>query len=295
MKTRLLVGAVFMLMWFVIQLPAAEMYSDSTLIYAYRPIIHQDTADVYYSETGTYSEKGDWLTPIDFDGDWNTSNNWENLPNYFNNMPTPKVYTYVLHEGNYTFIGYLFYHPRDYESIWGIQINNDLVSHENDLEGIWIVIENTGGYGTPLAMVTKAHYNYYEYAWDGCVYGDQSSIDGQVQYVSYHPKVWIEAEGHGVYGDNRTNYGDGTQKYYSYYSYNTESFTKSGSYALIGSHYEYLAADGDGDRTRLYGDTYGDNAACVPWGWNADDGAAKGGLYLYPLTSAKAMFNGHGL
>lgn len=300
MRQKLIVLAFsFLIFGFPFLSQAQTMSSDEELIYAYRPIIHQDCANVKYSETGTYSMKGDWLTPINYDGDWNTDNNWENLPAYFNMMPTPVVYTFIKKDSGYTFIGYLFYHPRDYSSVNGNQNNSTLNAHENDMEGCWIVIQNTGGLGTPLAMVTQAHNELWQYSWAGRATSGGATIDGPVDFNGTHPKVYIEAEGHGVYGlASQTNYGDGTQKLYNYTDYFTESFDRSSNQqgALInGSVFLGLIKDGDNAYVRMLGYTYGDHKAKVPWGWDADDGVLKGGLYLYPYYSATTMFNGYGL
>ena len=66
----LLTSAAFLL------LPQTSLGSDEEIAFRWAPIHYQDV-----DTTGDHSENGraDYLTAIDYDGDWDTSNNWDNL------------------------------------------------------------------------------------------------------------------------------------------------------------------------------------------------------------------------
>ena len=96
------------------------------LVYRWAPIHYQDT-DV----TGSHglSGKGDYLTAINFDGDWNALNNWENIPN---KAAKAHCYYSLVETSTHWFIVYAFFHPRDWTDNWFLYHWDE---HENDLEG----------------------------------------------------------------------------------------------------------------------------------------------------------------
>jgi hypothetical protein len=164
---------------------------------------------------------GDYITSVDFDGDWKSSNNWDNLLKH----PLPAhVYYWAAETDNNWFLGYLFFHPRDWSNANDNKYDGD-ITHNNDFESILVVVRRSPNhrFGQFLAMVTVAHWDFYSYTdsdtppdspWFEALRLSRNvnessgeDIDGDVDFVAddhgLHPVVYVEAEGHGVYGSPR--------------------------------------------------------------------------------------------
>jgi hypothetical protein len=184
-------------------LAAAPTYQQLAAYWA--PVISQDMDDDNY--------RAEYITRFDYDGDWRGNNNWNNLYRF----PLPgAVHYWVSETSTHYFIGYAFFHPRDWDdgllSVFGID------EHENDMEGILLTIKKQGSYGQFVSMVTVAHSDFYSYTdqdtppsspWyervapSHSVRSGAETIDGDVDFVAdnfgFHPVVYVEAKGHGVY------------------------------------------------------------------------------------------------
>jgi hypothetical protein len=150
------------------------------------PVICQDVSNE--------NLKADYILKFDFDGDFDAWNNLENLESssleHIAELGA-HVYYWVVETETHYFIGYGFFHPFD----WKPEL-----SHENDFEGIILCIQKgpsgSNKYGHFIAMKTYAHYLL------GGTYSDPEIIeeyDGEGKVVGYHPVVYIEPKGHGVY------------------------------------------------------------------------------------------------
>ena len=107
--------------------------------------------------------KGDFITAVNYDGDWSCLNNWENLRR---GDLGAVVYYSVQETDTHWYAGYYFYHPRDDAEIW-------LDMHENDLEGVMLCIPKSGeGYLPPEMMYTQGHGNLFFYFAGGKAEGD---------------------------------------------------------------------------------------------------------------------------
>ncbi|MFD3911819.1 hypothetical protein [Streptomyces sp. NPDC058603] len=183
--------------------PAQAAPSDADLAYRWAPLHYQDTSSKYYS--------ADYLAPVNYDGDWNTLNNWENLDANTSRL-TGTAYYSVVETETHWYITYAFFHPRDWKDY---PLN--LFSHENDMEGQLEVVRKDGSeYGALQAVVTLAHDNFYSYTPPGSPFTDgRESIDGTVIMQAYdgaaHPTSFQEARGHGAYAWNGADFpgGDG--------------------------------------------------------------------------------------
>jgi hypothetical protein len=167
------------------------------------PIFYQQlNEDDDYDNIGW---EADYLTKVDYDGDWKTTNNWENLASKKDSL---NAYVYYWHKQTVThdFLGYAVYHPRDWEDA-NVYFQNQ---HENDMEGVFLVIERiTNSYGKLILMETMAHLDmhlYTDYQNTASSFWLKSSLDtieGNV-YDSglglHHPVVFIEAKNHGMFG-----------------------------------------------------------------------------------------------
>ncbi|MFM9277658.1 hypothetical protein [Paenibacillus jiagnxiensis] len=87
-------------------------------------------APVHIQDTDSSDYDADYLSAIDFDGEWDTSNNWENQPADVNRLQGTAYYS-IVETSTHWFIMYAFYHPRD----WTDFLFFGLDEHENDLEG----------------------------------------------------------------------------------------------------------------------------------------------------------------
>lgn len=265
----------------------------------------QRWAPVWMQDTDSSNYKADYIARFDYDGDWRGNNNWNNLGSYA--VPASVYYAVIETETHY-FLHYANFHPRDWS-----EACSDLNCHENDMEGVMLVIKKDGTtYGAFQLMITVAHTNFYSYkdyasSLSNAVTSDRETIDGDVQFWSgTHPYVYIEAKGHGDYGAERweTNGfpgGDGVV----YYPRGIAESPSSGndrdvSYALRSMNelwnrrtdYTYTFASYGTFR----GDDYKDNSANAPWGWDdGDDGAVyRGDLYMKPAYLVEYYHNGLG-
>ena len=166
------------------------------------PIYLQDCDTIY-----------DYFRRVTYDGDWNGHNNWDNADE--SHDLSAFVYYSFLETDTHYFIGYYDYHARDYY----VPVFSDAGQHENDMEGVLLVVEKTGGYGQLVFMETQAHYDYYQYKNAGVDYirDDGEKIEGPIIWnpdsqtilptpfsppgVRARPLVFLEPGGHGIFGN----------------------------------------------------------------------------------------------
>jgi hypothetical protein len=163
-------------------------FTEADLALYWAPVWYQDTHSSHDPEL-------DYITNFNYDGNWKGNDNWGNLYSY-----DLKAYIYfsVVETASHWFIGYYDFHPRDW-SAYGISAD----MHENDMEGVLLVIEKTGGYGSLLLMETEAHNQLYQYS-NKALSDDEDDVDANIEtrYLStpvgqagtmiwnYHPIVF---------------------------------------------------------------------------------------------------------
>lgn len=293
---------------------AAQAVTDHELALHHAPVHYQDTDDTDY--------KSDYITAIDYDGDWAGTNNWDNLGNGL--WPATAYYS-VQESCTHYYITYAFFHPRDWADVWFDQ------EHENDLEGALFIVRKDGStYGTFEGMVTVFHTDFYSYTPSGSpLTGGEEDIDGTVSFESFNgvarPKTTQEAKGHGLKAWPYAGDFDGSsdQDGVIYYPVDGASdYPSSGNdryveYRLVnmtapGSLWDRAMTEADspditfhswgtfkGDSSGGCGDgwqTCSDNSANTPWGWDdGDDGAVyRGELGLDPAKLTGHYFDGLG-
>jgi hypothetical protein len=144
--------------------------------------------------------KSDYITSFNFDSDWKAINNWENLERF--ELP-PVVYYSVLSNTTHHFIQYAYFHPRD----WTRTPFTKIGQHENDLEGILLIVQRNGTeYGTCVGAIAVFHNQLL-------LYSTQEFIRFQTKYFRKTPLVMCgnrpvsaqQTKGHGckAYGDMR--------------------------------------------------------------------------------------------
>ena len=150
----------------------------------YAPVIYQ----------GAASDQ-DYITAVDFDGDWIGNNNWENQPS---GDLSAYVYNSIVETESHWFLFYAIFHPHDYTDE---PCDKSDGCHENDMESLQVVVAKDGSaYGRPIALFTLAHSHIYLYPFDNAVKKGALRPHGQAQEEEGHPVVWIETYGHGIYG-----------------------------------------------------------------------------------------------
>lgn len=239
------------------------------------PTFYHDTDDSYYV--------GDFITNFDFDGDYVGKNNWENLE-HRRTVPA-YVYFAVSETDTHYFLNFSVFHPRD----WHEWLIPDM--HENDLEGVSLVVRKDGGFGALVAMETLAHNDFYQYGGAEVEPGTQD-LEGPVPVeADGRPRVFVEAKGHGIYGcDERCDAapdGDGIV----YLPGDRAESPVSGAGDYTGRYrYELIAMDSDGSADghqgfwhrrndicdtctfgswgKIRGDNHGTDRANTPWVWH---------------------------
>jgi|GEM_PF-532857 len=180
------------------------------------PVVYQDLRN---KETNAYNYniKEDMICKVNFDGDWNAWNNWENTHEY----PLVAASYYSVQEtATHYFIGYHFFHPRD-------AANWDVDKHENDLEGITLCVQKDGSeHGKLMALTTIKHSELKKYSDETEYIIFNSNIHWVVEklltnwegrpeiFISSNGNFWTDfgdwgAHGHGIeIHDGSANPGD---------------------------------------------------------------------------------------
>ena len=176
-------------------------------------------AAVFHQALGS-SPRFDYITRVDFDGDWRGDNNWNNAED--GRELAASVYFNVSESLTHYFIHYAVFHPRDYKggNVRGVILSEILregaerhgdydptglaqsavLAHENDMEGALVVVEKASGLfgNTRVAYVeTLAHNRFLQYKVERRLFGPPG--DG-VLVDDEHPVLFIEPKGHGIEG-----------------------------------------------------------------------------------------------
>jgi len=288
--------------------PAGAAVSRAELALRWAPIHYQDV-----DATGDHALGGrsDYLTRIDFDGDLNGRNNWDNAARADVSFAA-HVYYSVLETSTHWYLTYLFFHPRDW-------IDHPFfeTEHENDGEGVLLAVERDGSpYGVLRAAVTVAHSDFYSYVPGGSTWsGGRENVDGTLQLHRSphdgfaHPATAQERGGHGLkaYPQYAID-GDGIV----YYPSTVAETPSSGNDRDVRYQLVDIFASGGlwAQRTNsalfaalgtFAGDTSGDcgvgtfgcstNSANAPWGWDdGDDLPGRGEIATDPAKLVTEYF-----
>ncbi|WP_045113503.1 hypothetical protein [Microscilla marina] len=297
----------------VAQIPGnAPSVRQSAAFYAHLAFQH---APVHYQDvdrTGSHglSGKADYITAVDFDGDLNSSNNWNNIANNAYKAQAHAYYS-VVETSTHYFIIYAFFHPRDWTDNWFLYRFDE---HENDLEGLLTIVKKDGStYGKAEGAITVFHRDFYSYKAPGSslTNGDED-IDGTftTQYYGgvYRFKTSQEAKGHGLKAHAKQK--PGGSDYVVYYPSKTTSevpddiYDRHVKYKLV----NMFGADGLWTNrfntafltnAKSFPSTYGNGSANAPWNWDdhndgGGQGLLHGGMAYYPAELVAAYFNGLG-
>lgn len=263
----------------------AQTPSHHELAAHWAPVIRQATAH----------PKADFVTRFDYDGNTNGADNWNNLDSH---PLSAHVYYSVVETTTHWYLTYALFHPRDYD-----RIDNPLTSHENDLEGVLLMVARGGApMGELVLMETVSHFDFYQYSNSASVYEGAEDLDGRISCESHRPILQVESRGHGIKAWDANESVEGTGVVYRYggraevpenqndpdCSYDlvsirdtlwawrfevgpAQAYGKSGDYP--GGHFGYA----------FNGARYGKHKANAPWGWDDhNDDSPKGEIFLDP-------------
>ena len=198
---------------------------------------------------------------VDFDGDWNATNNWAHLSPNERGQPAVVYGSAILTE-THAYLTYTLFYPRDWVSLLCLPY----ICHDNDLEVALLVVERPSS--TPfdagrLALVeTKTHLNYIAVAGTELARGSADQ-----------PLIEVESEGHGMHALRRGQIADGDHTTFVHQPANTTSAAdrqeRRESYELV-SLYDTLWARRrtDAEQSQLW--TEGET------GWLSYSGARYG-------------------
>ncbi|MEZ4237591.1 MAG: hypothetical protein R3F59_15875 [Myxococcota bacterium] len=287
--------------------------------------VAQAHAPVHYQDTDSTCTECDWITAIDYDGNWTGTDNWDHLftPSAWGPGATgygAVVYTSVVETCTHWFVVYGMFHPRDWtDSVFDQE-------HENDLEGALVVVEKDGTpTGRAVAMITVYHNDFYSYVPEDSTWTDgDEDIDGVLSFEPVdgrlHPVTAQQAKGHGLKawpyaGDFAGNPGEDGVRYVPTGVMEVPTVGSTGpvGYALeelfewvwplqIGNFAPYagwgaLAGDDSGSCGDGVTVTCAEDAAHLPWSWDdTDDGSAlqAGLLGLDPALLVDRYFDNVG-
>jgi lysophospholipase L1-like esterase len=164
---------------------------------AERQAVAQWWAPVHFQDVDTSGEtseggKSDYLAAYDFDGDQNGRNNWENITE---SPLAANVYSSVVETEGYWYLLYTFFHPRDWADAALDNPQEDITEHENDAEGVLVVVERDGSeHGALKAAITVSHSHFYSYVPDGGTWTSEG-LDGTLPLMSSphtdgHQRPW---------------------------------------------------------------------------------------------------------
>ena len=221
--------------------------------------------------------RGDLLVAVDYDGDWNTGNNWENLAQFdgLNDLGEPdgisteeideldpKVYYSVVWTDIAWVITYGFYHPRDYsladgDCCTGISPILPGDSHENDFEVVLVVVSRiddngidkfqvVGGYSTPHGALEK--YTYITSIPE--VYIDDRT---HAPFLNLDDNEHIDCDGY-LSCDSRIPVGNPHVVYTNNTDPNVSPFVEIDEYSYPHGGQEYLQGFGEYELDDIFGD-----------------------------------------
>lgn len=143
-------------------------------------------APVFIQEQDPSSAKPDTPLPIDFDGDWRATNNWDNLDRVSPSSLRPAAYGAAILTRTHAFLTYVLFYPRDWASPFCVPY----ICHDNDLEAVQLVVKRASfdAPATLLYVETKAHFDYV------AAKASELSRDH-----TGRPLLRVESQGHGIY------------------------------------------------------------------------------------------------
>ena len=142
-------------------------------------------APVFVQHVGDNDRGADRPTRIDFDGNWDATDNWVHQAELGTALP-PAAYTAPILTATHAYLTYTLFYPRDWS-----RFCISLICHDNDLESVQLVVERdeadpeTGG--KLIEIRTKAHHAI-----------DRTTGEGVARTADGRPMFRVESQGHGL-------------------------------------------------------------------------------------------------
>ena len=323
LKIRKAVKYLFLSSLFLVNASCEELETISNLILdaTFYERLAERWAPVHYQDVDQsggdgLGGKADYITAINYDGDWDALNNWENLELPGMDMAAYCYYS-VVQTSTHWFIIYAFFHPRDWTDN---PFGSHLDTHENDLEGVLAIVKRPDqalpeNFGQLLGIITVYHLDFYSYTAPGSSLTDgQESIDGVLQMENVpdqqgalHPVTAQQAKGHGIkaYPLVQIEGGDGIKYFPSVDIAEVPSNPndRNVKYKLVNIFEQGGLWDQRNNQATFYsngifrGDNGVNNSAKTPWKWddkNDGDQLTGGELGSDPAKLVKIYFDGLG-
>lgn len=244
--------------------------------------------------------RGDYLASLDYDGNWNGRDNWENLEKF---PQRATVYVSQIETSTHAYLLYVFFHPRDW---WRVNVVKR--NHENDLDGALVVVDKSSEPRVVLVETTGAG-TLARYSSDPGLSAD--GVAGSVRLEGERPIVKLRAFDHAATAYQGRGLG---RESGVIYRYRGEAEVPGGgnerdvSYDLVDVAGTLWARRNEVGRDRLFGavaalpgGTYGallngDNmksdGGAAPWMWGQDTahGLKAGDWFMDPARAMRVRF-----
>lgn len=274
--------------------PALAASETDALLERFAPVIVQNCAG-----------RADYITKFDYDGNWNGQDNWDNFDRV-RELPAV-VYTAAIATSTHWYLTYSLFHPRDWWPVTSVPF----VNHENDLEGVLVVLEKRAD-GSPelLLMETISHFHIKRYSNHPAFAGEK--LDGVLRTEGEHPIVESEKYKHGLTGwqdadlarakdaviyrfKNAAQVPTSDKDRDCGYAFQTVGSTfwarrhEVGPGKMWGEAHDYAQGSFG---AKINGDNFGKNKASAPWAWSDKDdkGIALGDWFFNPAHAMKVHY-----
>jgi hypothetical protein len=145
-------------------------------------------------ETDAILGRQDIPSAMDFDGDMDATDNWEDMPRF---ELVPTVYYMLVETETHWFLTYHVYHPRAWSRI-PLGIGD---THEGDGESVQVVVSKATQ--EPVILTTQAQDQAWSYATtQGPVRNGKETLRGDFEVSTGHPVVYVRSGRHGMYGSH---------------------------------------------------------------------------------------------
>jgi hypothetical protein len=142
-------------------------------------------APSFAREVSAAHPERDQPLPIDFDGDWDATNNWSDLSPQLQRV-RPVVYGSAILTSTHAYLFFTLFYPRD----WASPVCISYLCHDNDLEVALLVVRRASPPEVDelVFVETKAHREYV------ALRASEIATDALGR-----PWIRVESEGHGMY------------------------------------------------------------------------------------------------
>lgn len=278
--------------------PAADLsgLTSTQLAERYAPVIYQATRNQH-----------DFIRRMDFDGDWDTTNNWDNSGDASLDK-RGYAYFHVHETKTHVYVNYAYYFAR--------RSGNRLTRHENDMASVTVVARKGAPLGREVEMVlTSDGSGLTSYAdkaprrrsFDTDEGSEEESVTSHkgAKFVDEaghafadtnrtHAQIWISAKTHDVYAfngrDDSNPFGGKRGVVYQPGAAHTAPSAEATTVGYALRPMDELK-QASAKKGRLRGDEGANNQARLPWNFDTGlNGLKEGALLRNPAKALARMF-----